>query len=78
MESKGEPGKINVSAATHAIIATWFECIPRGRIEVKGKGEVEMFFLERLKPEFSADAAGVLGNDTLRQVRESLRGLSPA
>ena len=78
MESKGEPGKINVSAATHAIIATWFECIPRGRIEVKGKGEVEMFFLERLKPEFSADAAGVLGNDALRQVRESLRGLSPA
>jgi hypothetical protein len=37
-----------------------------------------MFFLERLKPEFSADAAGVLGNDALRQVRESLRGLSPA
>jgi class 3 adenylate cyclase len=74
MESKGEPGRINISAATHAIIATWFECTPRGRIEVKGKGEVEMFFLERLKPEYSGDDAGTVGNEAFRAVRESLRG----
>jgi class 3 adenylate cyclase/CheY-like chemotaxis protein len=74
MESKGEPGRINISAATHAIIATWFECTPRGRIEVKGKGEVEMFFLERLKPEYSGNDAGTVGNEAFRAVRESLRG----
>jgi class 3 adenylate cyclase/CheY-like chemotaxis protein len=73
MESKGEPGKINVSASTHAMIATWFECTPRGRVEVKGKGEVEMFFLERLKPEFSGDDAGTVGNEAFRVVCESLR-----
>jgi len=72
MESKGEPGRINVSAATHELLAPFFECTPRGRIEVKGKGEVEMFFLERLKPEFSGDAAGTTGNAALRDAREAL------
>lgn len=72
MESKGEPGRINLSAATHGIVAPFFECTPRGRIEVKGKGDVEMFFLERLKPEFSGDAAGTTGNDAFREAREAL------
>lgn len=74
MESKGEPGRINMSAATHAIIAAWFECTPRGRIEVKGKGDVEMFFLERLKAEFSGNDAGTVGNEAFRTVCEALRG----
>jgi class 3 adenylate cyclase len=77
MESKGEPGRINISAATHALVAPWFECTPRGRIEVKGKGEVEMFFLERLKPEFSVDAAGLVGNAAFTAEVSRLRG-SPA
>jgi class 3 adenylate cyclase len=66
MESRGEPGRINISAATHALVEPWFECTPRGRIEVKGKGEVEMFFLDRLRPEFSGDAAGTAANDACR------------
>ena len=74
MESKGEPGRINISAATHALLAPWFECTPRGRIEVKGKGEVEMFFLERLKPEFSVDAAGLVGNAAFAAEVSRLRG----
>ncbi len=74
MESKGEPGRINVSAATQALVAPWCECSSRGLIEVKGKGAVEMFFLERLRPEFSADAAGTIGNAALQAARASLRG----
>ncbi len=69
MESRGEPGRINMSAATHRLVEPWFECTSRGRIEVKGKGEVEMFFLERLKPEFSADAAGLVGNERFHSAR---------
>jgi adenylate cyclase len=78
MESKGEPGRINVSAATEALVAPWCECTSRGRIEVKGKGAVEMFFLERLRPEFSADAAGTLGNAALQAARQTLRGAPQA
>lgn len=74
MESKGEPGRINVSAATQALLAPWCECTSRGAIEVKGKGAVEMFFLERLRPEFSGDAAGTIGNAALQAARQTLRG----
>ena len=72
MESNAEPGRINISEATHAVIARWFECQPRGRIEVKNRGPVEMFFLERLRPEFSGDAAGTTGNAALAAERAAL------
>ena len=73
MESKGEPGRVNISATTHALVEPWFECTPRGRVEVKGKGDVEMFFLDRLKPEFSGDATGTVGNEPLRAALAKLR-----
>jgi len=78
MESKGEPGRVNISSATHALVEPWFECTPRGRVEVKGKGDVEMFFLDRLKPEFSGDAAGTVGNEPLRAALAKLRGSAAA
>ncbi len=65
MESNGEPGRINVSASTHRLLEPYFVCTPRGKREVKGKGEVEMFFLERIKPGYSANDAGTAGNAAL-------------
>ncbi len=46
MESGGEPGKINISRSTYELVKNDFTCIPRGKISVKNKGEVEMFFAE--------------------------------
>jgi class 3 adenylate cyclase/CheY-like chemotaxis protein len=63
METASESGRINVSDAVQRHLEPWFVCVPRGRIEVKNRGAVEMFFLERLKPEFSADAEGTTGNE---------------
>ena len=44
-----------ISAATHAQISAHFDCQPRGQIEAKNKGPMEMYFLERLKPQVSAN-----------------------
>ena len=63
MESNSEGGRVNISAATLARVAPYFECVARGAIVAKGKGEVEMFFVERLRPEFAADAAGLVANE---------------
>ncbi|MFH1321683.1 MAG: adenylate/guanylate cyclase domain-containing protein [Bacteroidota bacterium] len=54
MESNGEPGKINISANTHMIIKNHFDCTYRGKIVAKGKGEIDMYFIEceKEKPEF--------------------------
>ena len=46
MESGGEPGKVNISRSTYELVKNDFTCIPRGKISVKNKGEVEMFFAE--------------------------------
>ncbi|MGI9176847.1 MAG: adenylate/guanylate cyclase domain-containing protein, partial [Pirellulales bacterium] len=73
MESGGAAGQINVSEATQRLVEPFFECTPRGQIEVKGKGAVGMFFLERLKPEFSADPAGLVGNERLQDEVARLR-----
>ena len=47
MESNSEPGKINISDATFALIKDHFECKPRGKIAVKGAGEKTMYFVEK-------------------------------
>ncbi len=73
MESGGEAGRINISGDTHRLVEPFFECTPRGRIEVKNRAAVEMYFLERLKPAFSADPAGVTANDRLLAECERLR-----
>jgi class 3 adenylate cyclase len=46
MEQNSEPGKINISGDVYEIIGQKYKCNPRGPIEVKNKGKIEMFFLE--------------------------------
>jgi adenylate cyclase len=49
MESTGVPGKINISNATRALVAGFFETEPRGLVTAKGKGDMEMFFLTGIR-----------------------------
>ncbi|MBL0341168.1 MAG: adenylate/guanylate cyclase domain-containing protein [Bacteroidetes bacterium] len=49
MQQHGEPGKVNISGTTYNLIKHRFNCIPRGRIEVKNKGEIDMYFVEGRK-----------------------------
>jgi guanylate cyclase len=45
MESQGQPGRIQISHYTHSLLGDEFVCQPRGPIEVKGKGQMETWFL---------------------------------
>jgi adenylate cyclase len=45
MESSGTPGRIQITRATHDLIEDEFVCEPRGTIPVKGKGEMETWYL---------------------------------
>jgi len=45
MESAGEPGKIQVSEEFYNNIKDEFECSYRGKIEIKGKGLMDLYFL---------------------------------
>jgi adenylate cyclase len=72
MEAAGAGGRINVSEAVQARVKSLFELEPRGSVEVKNKGRLNMFYISRLKPELSGDAAGFIANDGLRAEAEKL------
>ena len=51
MESSGEVGQVNISEATYAVVkeqaGRLFDFTPRGKVQAKGKGEMEMYFVRR-------------------------------
>jgi class 3 adenylate cyclase/Tfp pilus assembly protein PilF len=50
MESSGEPGKINISGNTRKLIKDQLNCIYRGKIYAKNKGNIDMYFIEKSIP----------------------------
>jgi hypothetical protein len=57
MESSGEAGKINISGTTYEFVKDFFTCEYRGKMPVKYKGELEMYFVNGIVPELR-DATG--------------------
>jgi len=51
MESSGEAGKINISGTTYEFVKEFFACEFRGKMPVKYKGELEMYFVNGIVPE---------------------------
>jgi class 3 adenylate cyclase len=51
MESSGEAGKINISGTTYEFVKEFFTCEFRGKMPVKYKGELEMYFVNGIIPE---------------------------
>ena len=46
MESASETGKVNISGRSYEKIKDRFNCTYRGRINVKNKGEIDMYFVD--------------------------------
>ena len=46
MESNGEPGRVNIFAATYELIKNKFACTYRGKIFAKNIGEIDMYFID--------------------------------
>jgi class 3 adenylate cyclase/Tfp pilus assembly protein PilF len=45
LESNGEPGQINISAATYELVKHIYPCTYRGKIYAKNIGEIDMYFV---------------------------------
>jgi class 3 adenylate cyclase len=46
MEQSSEAGRINISNSTYELVKDQFACIYRGKVEAKGKGAVDMYFVK--------------------------------
>jgi adenylate cyclase len=49
METACEPGRVNISAFTYHLAREEIEATYRGKIDIKGKGEVDMYFVDGMK-----------------------------
>ncbi|ALO15097.1 Adenylate cyclase [Salinivirga cyanobacteriivorans] len=72
METSGAVNSVNISETTHALVKDYFECIPRGEINVKNIGKVNMFFVVGLKPEYTDDPSGVRPNKKFEAILRRL------
>jgi class 3 adenylate cyclase len=66
MESSGEGRKINISKITKELTEKYFEFEDRGSLYVKGKGNMEMYFVLGIKKEYSLNGAGKTPNKKFR------------
>jgi class 3 adenylate cyclase len=48
MEQNSEGGKVNISQATYSLVKDQFACTYRGDIAAKNKGEMSMYFVEKI------------------------------
>jgi adenylate cyclase len=66
LESTGIAGKINISKSTYELVSPLFVCGHRGKVAAKNKGEIDMYFLDQIKPEFSVNGEGRVPNDRFK------------
>jgi class 3 adenylate cyclase len=45
MESSGQEGQVNISGSTYELVKDKFNCMHRGKINAKNKGEIDMYFV---------------------------------
>ena len=69
MESSGEAAKINISGSTYELVKDFFICEYRGKMPVKYKGEIDMYFVTGIRPELSVDLKGLPNNRFLTQIQ---------
>lgn len=63
VQGVGHKGKILISVMTYELVKEFFVCEYYGKLPVKYKGDLEMFEVVGIRPEFSVDGDGVLPND---------------
>ncbi len=63
MENLGDINRVNISETTYQYVKDYFDCENKGKVNAKNVGEMNMYNVNRIKPEFSADEKGIQPND---------------
>lgn len=64
MEASGQVGKVNITGMTYELVKDYFLCQYRGKMPIKYKGDIDMFFIEGFRPKLSIDGIGLKPNQT--------------
>ena len=68
LESSGVAGRINISGTTYALVRDFFACEFRGKVPAKHKGDIDMYFVNGIRPELSIDDDGRTPNDLFKRL----------
>ncbi|MDX2359520.1 MAG: adenylate/guanylate cyclase domain-containing protein [Crocinitomicaceae bacterium] len=68
MEMLGAPEKVTITGATFKHIEPYFECSFIGKAQSKSRGLIDMYVVERIKPELSLKGEGVHQNERFNQI----------
>jgi adenylate cyclase len=66
VEAISENGIILISVMTYELVKEFFDCDYYGKLPVKYKGDLQMYKVIGIKPEFSVNGEGVLPNESFR------------
>ncbi len=66
IETVSDYGCILISVMTYELVKEFFDCEFYGKLPVKYKGDLEIYRVKGLKPEFSADGKGTQANNAFR------------
>ena len=66
IEAVSENGMILISVMTYELVKEFFDCEYFGKLPVKYKGDLQMYRVKGLKPEFSFDGKGIAPNEAFR------------
>jgi adenylate cyclase len=73
LESSGVAGRINISRATYEQVKDFFVCQYRGRVAAKNKGEIDMYFVDGIRPELARDSGGNIPNEKFLELYGQFR-----
>ncbi|MDX9726353.1 MAG: adenylate/guanylate cyclase domain-containing protein [Bacteroidales bacterium] len=66
IENLSEDGSILISVMTFELVKEFFDCDYFGKLPVKYKGDLQVYRIRGLKPEFSQEGKGRIPNDAFR------------
>ena len=66
VEAVSEKGSVLISVMTYELVKEFFDCEYFGKLPVKYKGDLQMYKVTGLKPEFSVDGKGITPNENFR------------
>jgi len=66
IETVSENGMVLISVMTYELVKEFFDCEYFGKLPVKYKGDLQMYMVKGLKPEYCVDGKGAVPNDAFR------------
>jgi class 3 adenylate cyclase len=70
MEMLGEPGKVTITGSTFKYIEPYFEYEFKGKVQSKAKTMIDMYVVNRIKPELSVNGEGLIPNSRFEEIKK--------